>query len=71
MDLPWFFSIWVFLLQIFTIHRKAREGEATSLIPLYHFHLFHRQLGISLAITAEGSPIEISVDEEHIGHFYM
>ena len=53
-------SIWVFFLKHsqFTGHQGKREG--ISLIPHYHFHPPHRHLDISLAITAENSPLHIA-----------
>ena len=46
-----------FLSRTLTNHRTAGEVERHfSLTPHYHFHPFHRHLGISRAITAESSP---------------
>ena len=47
-----------FLSPALAIHRTVGEGGgATSLTHLYHFHLLHRHLDISLAITVESSPL--------------
>ena len=35
--------------------------------PLYHFHLLHRHLDISLAITAESSPLHIAGSRARTG----
>ena len=59
-----FFFYLGFLSRTFTIHRTAGEGEAISLSPLYHFHLLHRHLDISRAITAESSPLHIAIVSE-------
>ena len=48
-----------FLSRTFTNHRTAGEGEGISLTPHYHLHPLHRHLDISLAITAENSPLHI------------
>ena len=55
------FSFWVFFF-----HEHSRftgqqgKGEGIYLTPLYHFHLLHRHLDISRAVTAESSPLHIS-----------
>ena len=36
-----------------TIHATVEEGGRHFFTPFYHFHLFHRHLDISWAITAE------------------
>ena len=46
-----------FLSRTLTIHKTAGKWEAISLILLHHFHLLHRLLDISQAITAESSPL--------------
>ena len=48
-----------FISPAFTIHRTVGEGDATSLTHLYHFHLLHRNLDVSQAITADSSPLRI------------
>ena len=55
----YFFFYLVFLSQPFTNHRTAGEGEDISLTPHYHFHLLHRHLNVSRAITVERSPLHI------------
>ena len=53
----------IFFLSVF-FHEPERftgqqgKGEAIFLIPLYHFHLLHRYLDITRAITAESSVLE-------------
>ena len=50
----------------FFFHKHSRikglqgKGEGISLIPHYHFHLLHRYLDISWAITVESSPRHIA-----------
>ena len=39
---------------------RGGESLSLSLTPLYHFHLLHRHLDISQAITAENSPMHIA-----------
>ena len=56
----YFFFYVSFLLQTFTNHRTAGEGEGISLTPHYHFHPLHRHLDISWAITAESSLLHIA-----------
>ena len=48
-----FFFYLGFLSRTFTIQRTVGEGEAISLTPSCHYHLFHRHLDISREITAE------------------
>ena len=55
-----FFSIWVFFHEHSRFAGQQGKGEAISLTPLYHFHPLHRHLDISLAITAEISPLHIA-----------
>ena len=43
-----------FLSRTFTILRAAREGEAISLTPFYHFQSLHRHLDINQTITSGG-----------------
>ena len=53
-----------FYLGIFHEHSQITgqkgKGEAISLTSLYHFHPFHKDSDISLAITAESSPLHIA-----------
>ena len=62
---PWRIAIWLtvfFSIQVF-FHEHSRftgqqeKGEAISLTTLYHFHLLHRCLDISRAITTGRSPL--------------
>ena len=50
-----FFSIWVFFHEHSRFTGQQGKGEAISSSPLYHFHLLHKQLEVSRAITAESS----------------
>ena len=47
----------------FHVHSRSRgqqgKAEGIYLTPLYHFHLLHRHLDISCAVTAESSPLHI------------
>ena len=43
------------------------KGEGVSLTLHYHFHTIHRHLDISLAITAESSPLHIASSRSRIG----
>ena len=57
-----YFSIWVFFHSQSQITGLQGKG-GISLTPHYHFHhfhLLHRHLDISRAITAESSPLHIS-----------
>ena len=53
-----------FILVFFQEHSRfpGQQGgeEGISLIPLYHFHTFHRHLNISWAISAESSLLHIA-----------
>ena len=40
--------------------QDSRGRGRQILTPLYHFHLLHKHLGISLAITVESSPLHIA-----------
>ena len=66
-----FFFYQRFLSWIFIIHRIAREREAISLIPLYHFHSLHRHFDISQAITAKSPPLYIAGSRTRIGNFWF
>ena len=55
-----FFSIWVLFHEHSRITGLKGKGEGIPLTPHYHFHLLHRHLGISQAITAESSPLHIA-----------
>ena len=47
------------------------KGEAISLIPLYHFHLLHRLLDVSWAITLESSPLHIACSQTESGNLWF
>ena len=66
-----FFFYLGFLSQTFTIHETAGEGEGIYLTPLYHFHLLHRHLDISRAITAESSPLHIVGSRTRTGNLWF
>ena len=55
------FSIWVFSHNHSRITGLQGKEEGISLTPHYHFHLLHRHLDISRAITAKSSPLHIVV----------
>ena len=50
-----FFSIWIFFQDHSRITGLQGKQEGISLTPHYHFHLLHRHLDISRAITAESN----------------
>ena len=52
-----FFSTCVFFHNHSRIKGLQGKKEGISLTPHYHFHLLHRHLDISRAITAERSPL--------------
>ena len=52
-----YFSIWVFFHEHSQFTGLQEKAEATSVTPLYHFHLLHRHLHISQVISAESSPL--------------
>ena len=55
-----FFFIYLsFLSRTIMIHRSTVEVAATSLTPVYHFHMFHRHLGISRVIPTESWTLHI------------
>ena len=63
-----FFFCLGFFSRTLTIHRKAGEGEAFCLTPLYHFHLLQRHLDISWAITADSSPLHRASSRTQTGN---
>ena len=67
----YFFFYLSFLLQTFTNHRTAGEGEGISLTPHYHFHPLHRHLDISWAITAESSLLHIASCRTQTGNLWF
>ena len=52
------FSIWVFFHEHYRFTGQQGKGEGIYLTFLNHFHLLHRHLNISRAITAESSPLQ-------------
>ena len=69
--LLFFFFIWVFFHEHSWFTGQQGKSEAISLIPLYHFHLFHRHLDISRAITAESSPLLIASSQIWTGNLWL
>ena len=63
-----FFSIWVFFYEHSRITGLQGKGEGISLTPHYHFHLLHRHLDISRAITLESSPLHIASNRDISRH---
>ena len=67
---------YVFLYICAFFHEHSRftgqqgKGEATSLIPLYHFHPLHRHLNISRLITAESSPLHLASKRTLTGNIW-
>ena len=61
-----------FFLSGFFFHEHSRitglqgKGEGISLTPHYHFHPLHRHLEISRSITAESSPLHISISHSYV-----
>ena len=49
----------IIIIIIKTIRIIIIKGEAISQNPLYHFHLCHRYLDISRAVTAGSQPLHI------------
>ena len=66
-----FFSIWVFFHEHSRITGLQGKGEGISLTPHYHFHLLHRHLDISRAITAESSPLHIGTSRTRTGKLWF
>ena len=66
-----FFSIWVFFHKHFQITGLQEKGEGISLTPLYHFHLLHRHLDISRAITVESSLLNIATGRTRTGNLWF
>ena len=56
-----FFSYLGFPSQPFTNHRNAGGRGGHFFNSHFHFHLLHRQLDISRAITAESSPLLVQL----------
>ena len=66
-----FLSIKVFFYKHSRFTGQQGKGKAISLIPLYHFHLLHRHLDISRAITAESSPLHIVSSRNRTGNLWF
>ena len=66
-----FFSVWVFFHDHSLITGLQGKGEGISLTPHYHFHLLHRHLDISRAITAESSPLHIASSRTRTGNLWF
>ena len=66
-----FFSIWVFFHEHSRNTGLQGKGEGISLTPHYHFHPLHRQLDISVAITAERSPLYIASSRTRTGNLWF
>ena len=66
-----FFPIWVFFNEHSWLTDQQANGEAISLIPLYHFHLLHRHFDISRVITAESSPLHIARSQTWTGNLWF
>ena len=63
-----FFSIQVFFHEHSRFTGQQEKGEAISLTTLYHFHLLHRCLDISRAITTGRSPLHIGSSRTRTGN---
>ena len=66
-----FVSIWLFFHEHSRIKGLQGKGEGISLTPHYHFHLLHRQLDISRAITAESLPRHIASSPTRTGKLWF
>ena len=66
-----FFSIWVFFHEYSPFTGQQGKGEGIYLTLLYHFHLLHRHLDISRAISAESSPLHIASSRDRTGNFWF
>ena len=66
-----FFSIWVFFHAHSRFTGQQGKGEAIYLTPHYHFHLLHRHLDISRAITAESSLLHIASSRTRTGNLWF
>ena len=70
-DNPVFFSVWVFFYKHLRITGLQGKRERISLTSHYHFHLLHRHLDISQAITAESSPLHIASSCTRTGNLWF
>ena len=66
------FSIWIFFNQHSRFTAPQRK-KTISLTPSTsnHFHLFHRYLGVSRAITEESSPLQIASSWTRTGNLLV
>ena len=55
-----FFSVWDFFHEHSRLTWQQGKQEGIYFTQLFHFHLPHRHLDISCAITAESSPLHIA-----------
>ena len=69
--LPFFFSIWVFFHEHSWITGLQGKGEGIPLTPHYHFHMLHRHLDISWAITGESSPFHIASSQTRTRNLWL
>ena len=61
------FSFW----SIHDSQDRQGNGEAISLTPLYHFHVLHRDFGLSGRMTAESSPLHITNSRTRTGNILL
>ena len=66
-----FFSVWVFFHEHSLITGLQGKGEGISLTLHYNFHLLHRRLDVSRAITAESSPLHIASSRTRPGNLWF
>ena len=66
-----FVSIWLFFHEHSRIKGLQGKGECISLTPHYHFHLLHRHLDISRAITAKSSTLHIASSRSQTGNLWF
>ena len=66
-----FFFISVFFHNHSRITELQGKGEGISLTPLYRFHVLHRHLDISWAITVGSSPLHIGSSWTRIGNLWF
>ena len=67
----YFVSIGVFSHDHSRIAGLQGKGEDISVTPHYHFHLLHKHLDISRAITAESSPLHIGRSWTQTGNLWF
>ena len=65
-----FFSIWVFFHKHLQFTGKQGKGEVVISTFHYHFHLLHRHLDISWAITVKSSPLHIASSQIRTGNLW-